>query len=109
MEWPGLALVRVCLSVARCVPSTNLDSTLMWPTCHRGLIAALSSAAAGLVLLVTVFATGQTFGQRCRAAGHLEDSRAWADCVASMTRGDFPCCAASGATKTIQITIDEGM
>ncbi len=40
----------------------------------------------GFTLLVFVFSTGQTFGQRC-AKEYNEDTTEWCDCVERLSQG----------------------
>lgn len=52
---------------------------------HFALMAA-SGVIFGIILIVTVFATGQTFGQRC-AVAYPDKDRMWSFCVEQMKQG----------------------
>lgn len=53
------------------------------------VISLVGSAALFLAILVTVFATGQTFGQRCSVI-FPDKGEAWSRCVTNLSQGRPP-------------------
>lgn len=52
---------------------------------HRAVIACGSTVLLLMVvMLAAVFGSGQTLGQRCKAAGIGPDSKRWAECLARL-------------------------
>lgn len=47
--------------------------------------AAATGLAAGAALIIVVVSSGQTFGQRCSAAGHTSGSAAHKACVSNLS------------------------
>ena len=46
--------------------------------------AVLAGFGLAVVMVMVIFATGQTFGQRCEADGFAVQTQSWHSCIASL-------------------------